>query len=98
IGETINAAIGGVRAGRFKDAGRRFDIRVRLLAEQREKPEDIARLLVRTRSGSLVRIADLVRIEQRPSLQAITRLGRERAIKISGNVGQGYSQAEAIDG
>ncbi|MBX7183609.1 MAG: efflux RND transporter permease subunit [Vicinamibacteria bacterium] len=98
IGETINAAIGGVRAGRFKDGGRRFDIRVRLLAQQREKPEDIARLLVRTRTGSLIRLGDLVRIEQAPSLQAITRIDRERAIRIFGNVGQGFSQAEAIDG
>ncbi|MEO8360652.1 MAG: efflux RND transporter permease subunit, partial [Vicinamibacteria bacterium] len=98
IGETINAAIGGVRAGRFKDAGRRFDIRVRLLAPQREKPEDISRLLVRTRTGSLVRLGDLVRIEQAPSLQAITRLGRERAIKIFGNIPPGVSQADAIDG
>ena len=98
IGETINAAIGGVRAGRFKDGGRRFDIRVRLLAQQREKPEDIARLLVRTRTGSLVRLGDLVRIEQAPSLQAITRMNRERAIRIFGNVGTGYSQAQAIDG
>ncbi len=98
IGETINAAIGGVRAGRFKDSGRRFDIRVRLLAQQREKPEDIARLLVRTRTGSLIRLGDLVRIEQAPSLQAITRINRERAIRVFGNVGQGYSQAEAIDG
>ena len=98
IGQTINAAIGGVRAGRFKDAGRRFDIRVRLLAQQREKPEDIARLLVRTRTGNLIRLGDIVRIEQAPSLQAITRIDRERAIKIFGNVGTGYSQAQAIDG
>jgi len=98
IGDTINEAIGGVRAGRFKDAGRRFDIRVRLLAQQREKPEDIGRLLVRTRSGSLIRLGDVVRIEQAPSLQAITRIDRERAIKIFGNVGTGYSQAQAIDG
>ncbi|MEO5763019.1 MAG: efflux RND transporter permease subunit, partial [Vicinamibacteria bacterium] len=98
IGQTINAAIGGVRAGRFKDAGRRFDIRVRLLAPQREKPEDIARLLVRTRTGGLVRLGDLVRIEQAPSLQAITRLDRERAIKIFGNIPPGVSQADAIDG
>ena len=98
IGETINAAIGGVRAGRFKEGGRRFDIRVRLLAQQREKPEDIARLLVRTRTGSLIRLGDLVRIEQAPSLQAITRIDRERAIRISGNVGPGHSQAEAIEG
>ena len=94
IGETINAAIGGVRAGRFKDGGRRFDIRVRLLAQQREKPEDIARLLVRTRTGSLIRLGDLVRIEQAPSLQAITRIDRERAIRIFRNVGTGFSQAE----
>jgi len=39
-----------------------------------------------------------VRIEQTPSLQAITRLDRERAIKIFGNVGPGFSQAQAIDG
>ena len=32
IGDTINAAIGGQRVGKFKDKGRRFDIRVRLLA------------------------------------------------------------------
>ncbi len=97
IGETINAAIGGVRAGRFKDGGRRFDIRVRLLAQQREKPEDIARLLVRTRTGALIPLGDIVKIEQAPSLQAITRLDRERAIRISGNIGQGLSQSESID-
>ncbi|MBK5257694.1 MAG: efflux RND transporter permease subunit, partial [Vicinamibacteria bacterium] len=98
IGETVNAAIGGARAGRFKDGGRRFDIRVRLLAQQREKPEDIARLLVRTRTGALIPLGDVVRIEQAPSLQAITRLDRERAIKISGNIGEGLSQGESIDG
>jgi HAE1 family hydrophobic/amphiphilic exporter-1 len=98
IGDTINAAIGGARVGKFKDAGRRFDIRVRLLGQQRERPEDIQRLLVRTRQGGLVRIGDIVRIEQRPTLQAITRKDRERAITIFGNVGPGVSQAQAIDG
>ena len=97
IGETINAAIGGARAGKFKDKGRRFDIRVRLLAQQRERPEDIARLLVRTRSGSLVRLGDFVRIEQAPSLQAITRKDRERAITIFGNPAPGVSQGDAVD-
>ena len=43
--------IGGARVARFKDKGRRYDIRVRLLAEQRDKPDDINRLLVRTSSG-----------------------------------------------
>jgi multidrug efflux pump len=96
IGETVNAAIGGERVGKFKDKGRRYDIRVRLLAPQRGRPEDIDRLLVRTASGSLVRLGDLVRIEQRPTLQAITRKDRERAITVFANVLPGVSQAEAI--
>jgi multidrug efflux pump subunit AcrB len=97
IGQTINAAIGGERVGKFKDKGRRFDIRVRMLSSQRARPEDIQRLLVRTATGGLVRLADLTRIEQRPTLQAITRKDRERAITIFANVASGASQAEALD-
>jgi multidrug efflux pump len=96
IGETVNGAIGGVRVGKFKDKGRRFDIRGRLLAPQRQRPEDIQRLLVRAGDGSLVRLGDIVTIGQRPSLQAITRRDRERAITIMANVAPGASQAEAI--
>jgi hydrophobe/amphiphile efflux-1 (HAE1) family protein len=98
IGETINSAIGGLRVGKFKDKGRRFDIRVRLLAQQRQRPEDIGRLLVRTGGGGLVRLGDIVRIEQRPTLQTITRRDRERAITLTGNMAPGISQGVAIDG
>jgi multidrug efflux pump len=97
IGETVNSAIGGQRVGKFKDAGRRFDIRVRLLGPQRQRPEDIGRLLVRTATGGLVRLGDVVRIEQRPTLQTITRRDRERAITITANVAPGVSQGDAID-
>jgi hydrophobe/amphiphile efflux-1 (HAE1) family protein len=96
VGETVNAAIGGLRVGKFKDKGRRYDIRVRLLAQQRERPEDIGRLLVRTGSGAVVRLGELVKIEQRPTLQAITRRDRQRAITIFANVTRGASQAQAL--
>jgi HAE1 family hydrophobic/amphiphilic exporter-1 len=96
IGETLSAAIGGERVGKFKDKGRRFDIRVRLLGQQRERPEDIGRLMVRANNGMLVRMGDVVRIEQHPTLQAITRKDRERAITIFANVAGGASQTDAI--
>jgi multidrug efflux pump subunit AcrB len=86
-----------VRVGKFKDKGRRFDIRVRLLAPQRERPEDIEGLLVRTAGGGLVRLGDLVRIEQEPTLQTITRRDRERAITIFANPAPGASQDEAVN-
>lgn len=97
IGETVNAAIGGMRVGRFKDKGRRFDIRVRLLAPQRDRPEDISRLLVRTAGGGVVRLGDLIRLEQEPTLQTITRRDRERAITLFANMASGVSQEEAVN-
>jgi len=97
IGQTVNAAIGGLRVGKFKDKGRRFDIRVRLLSPQRTRPEDIGRLLLRTGDGKLVRLGDVVRIEQRPTLQAITRKDRERAITLFANVATGASQSDALE-
>ena len=96
IGETVNAAIGGLRIGKFKDKGRRFDVRGRLLSPQRARPEDIERLLVRTEAGGLVHLGDVVRLEQEPTLQAITRNDRERAITITANVAAGASQSDAI--
>lgn len=97
IGETVNAAIGGIRVGKYKDKGRRFDIRGRLLSQQREKPEDIERLLVRTGAGEAVRLGELVKVVQQPALQAVTRRDRERAITVFANVAPGVSQAAAVD-
>jgi multidrug efflux pump len=96
IGNTVNALVGGVRAVRFKDQGKRYDVKVRLLAPQRLRPEDIGPLFVRTRSGELVRLADLVRVEVKPSLLTITRRNKSRAIGIFANVAPGRSQSTAL--
>ena len=96
IGDTVNALVGGVRAVKFKDKGRRYDVRVRLLADQRLRPEDISPLLVRTRSGEMARLADLVQIQVKPSLLTITRRNKSRAIGVFANVAPGESQAGAL--
>ncbi|HLE57018.1 MAG TPA: hypothetical protein VJB15_08045, partial [Rhodothermia bacterium] len=55
--------------------------RMRLLAAQRTRPEDLGRLRLRSGSGELVPLTALVREEERPALQAIFRQDRERAIR-----------------
>jgi HAE1 family hydrophobic/amphiphilic exporter-1 len=96
IGSTVNTMIGGARVARFKDKGRRYDIRVRLLAEQRSRPDDINRLLVRTSAGGLVHLGDIVQIVEKPTLQVISHQDRQRAIGIFANVAQGASQADVL--
>jgi multidrug efflux pump subunit AcrB len=96
IGDTVNSLIGGVRAVKFQDKGKRYDVRVRLLAEQRIRPEDISPLFVRTRTGDLVRLSDIVRVDVKPSLLTITRRNKSRAIGLFANVAPGKSQADAL--
>jgi hydrophobe/amphiphile efflux-1 (HAE1) family protein len=96
VATTLNAMVGGVRVGKYSSGGRRLDVRMRLLASQRARPEDIGRLRVRTANGGLVPLSTLVTSEERPALQAITRRDRERAITVFANVAPGHSQEEAL--
>src|SRR5688572_22486188 len=96
VATTINALVGGVRSGKYSSGGRRIDIRTRLLASQRTRPEDLARLRVRTESGELVPLSSLVKEDERPALQSVTRRDRERAISIYGNVAPGKAQGDAL--
>jgi multidrug efflux pump len=96
VATTINALVGGIRVGKYSSGGRRLDVRLKLMAAQRSRPEDISRLRVRARNGDLIPLSSLVVFEEEAALQAITRRDRERAISIYANVAPGHSQSEAL--
>ena len=96
VAQAVNVMVGGTRSGKFNADGRRIDVRVRLLADQRSRPESLEHLKLRTPRGDLVPLASLIRKEERPAAQSITRLDRERAISIYGNVAPSSSQDKAL--
>ncbi|MCY1036663.1 efflux RND transporter permease subunit [Corallococcus sp. BB11-1] len=96
VASTVNALVGGVRVGKYSSGGRRIDVRMRLLANQRSRPEDLSLLKVRTANNTLVPLSSLVTQQELPALQAITRRDRERAISLYANVAPGSNQEEAL--
>lgn len=96
VATALNATLGGLRIGKYSTEGRRIDVRLRLLAGQRTRPEDLSRLRLRSASGDLIPLSSLVTTEEVPALQAITRRDRERAITVYANVAPGVSQADAL--
>jgi hydrophobe/amphiphile efflux-1 (HAE1) family protein len=96
LGSTVSALVGGNTVGKFSTGGRRVDIRMRLLAAQRSRPEDLSLIRVHGANGMLVPLSMVVTQVEKPVLQTISRLDRERAISIKANVGAGRSQAEAM--
>jgi HAE1 family hydrophobic/amphiphilic exporter-1 len=97
IGTVIGAMIGGVRNGKFTEHGRRNDIRVRVEGDYRLMADDIKKLYVRNNKDEMVRLADLVTVTEKKTLQKITRRDRERAIGVFANFTPGKSQQDAMN-
>jgi HAE1 family hydrophobic/amphiphilic exporter-1 len=95
IGNTVNAMVGGVRVAKFKEGGHRYDVRVRLLSDQRSAPEDVKKLMVRNREGRLVRLSEVVTVFEQATVSTITRRNRTRAVTIDANMVPGKSQKDA---
>lgn len=97
IGETIQAMMGGVLAGKYSKDGHRYDVRARLQASERSRADDIKLLQVRNNRGEMIPLSDLVKLEEQTSLQAISRQDRERAVSVYANMSKDSSQAQAIE-
>ncbi|TKC99205.1 efflux RND transporter permease subunit [Polyangium fumosum] len=97
LANTVSALVGGNIVGKFSTGGRRVDIRVRLLATQRSRPEDLGEIRVRAQNGTTIPLSLVVSQNETAVLQSINRVDRERAIRISGNVAPGHSQIQAMN-
>jgi multidrug efflux pump subunit AcrB len=96
IGNTINAMMGGLKAGKYTGRGKRYDVRVRLAEADRARPEDLSKIWVRNNYGEVVKLTDVVSYETKPALFAVTRYNRQRSISIFANPAKGTSQDEAL--
>jgi HAE1 family hydrophobic/amphiphilic exporter-1 len=95
LARTVQAMIGGIDAASFKEAGSRYDIRLRLEEKDRSTPAAIERLYARTRDGSVVELRNLVRVEAGAAPAEITRVDRQRSVTISANL-EGKKLAESV--
>ena len=95
VAEAIQVMVGGMDVGVFKEAGRRFDIRMQLEAEDRATPDAIGNLYVRGRDGEPIALRNLVTLETGAAPSAITRVDRNRSVTIEANL-DGIALGEAV--
>ncbi len=97
LGKAVRALIGGERVGTFEDAGKSFDIRVRLIEADRDRSEAINALPVRTALGDLVEFRSLADVEEETGPVQIDRENRQRQITIMANLEPSKPLGEAIN-
>lgn len=96
VARTLNVAIAGMRQTRYTADARRYDVRIKLPQQYVTSSEDIKKIYVRNQFGNLVSLSQLVDIKESSSYQSITRINRQRAIGIFGNIAGKNSQGPVI--
>ena len=88
LGSAVQALIGGRKATKYEDEerGETYDVRVRLAETDRNRKADVLQVPVRTRSGQLVELGNLVDVRERTGPVQIDRQDRSRQITLLGNL------------
>lgn len=97
VAQVLQVSIAGYRAGQFMVDGKKNDIRFKIKNEQIKSKEDVKKLYVRNNYGNLILLSEIVKTENKPALQSINRINRQRAISVYGNLADGESQSHVLD-
>ena len=99
VANVVNALMGGlILTGQteYPKGRHRYEIEVRLIAEERSKEPDLNQILVRNNRGLTIELSKLVKHVPRKGLMLISRLNRSRAITVYANPANGHSQDQAL--
>jgi HAE1 family hydrophobic/amphiphilic exporter-1 len=98
ISSAVLQMVGGQQVSKFKDAERakRYDVRIRLMRDQRMTPQDISQIAIRTPKGGVIRLAQVVKVEEGVSPNLINRKDRQRSATVYADTAGGKVLGEAI--
>jgi HAE1 family hydrophobic/amphiphilic exporter-1 len=98
ISFAVQQLVGGQEVSKFKDAERakRYDVRLRLIKDQRMNPEDISQISIRTPKGGLIKLAQVVKVEEGVGPNLVNRKDRQRSSTIYADTTGGKVLGEAI--
>jgi HAE1 family hydrophobic/amphiphilic exporter-1 len=94
---TLQANLGSAYVNDFNLFGRTWRVMVQADQEFRRRPEDIALLKVRSRSGAMVPLGTLADVSFAVGPETISRFNMFRSASITGTANPGFSEGQAAD-
>jgi multidrug efflux pump len=98
IGSTLQTMMSERQITTYVVDGEEYDVVLQAKPEQRATYEDLRNIFVRSeRSGELIPMSNLTRLEDMAGPSQLQRHNRMRAVTISANLVPGYTLGEALD-
>lgn len=96
LGRTLESLLGGRQVTRFEAGGEQYDVYVQLDASDRSSPTTLDTIYLRSTSGEMVQLSNLVTVRESVAPQELKRFNQLRSATISANLAPGFSQGEAL--
>jgi HAE1 family hydrophobic/amphiphilic exporter-1 len=97
VGRTVQANVGGVQAGRFREGGLEYPIVVRLRPEDRLNAQDLRNVSLTTPAGEVVALSSLVDTSRARGPVEIERVDGQRVTYITAGLEEDVALGEAVE-
>ena len=97
VSNALQSLLGSRRVSTYLDRGEEYRVIVQAGAEGRVALSDLAKINVRSRTGALVPLSNLVTTREMAGPRDLGRYNKMRAITLSGGLAPGYTLGEALD-
>jgi len=97
IARTLQLAYSNLRFGYFTKEGKQYEVIGQVDRINRDDPDDLKRLYVRTRSGELISIDNVVTVEESTTPPALYHFNRYRSATVSAALAPGYTIGDGIE-
>ena len=97
VGRTLETMLGSRIVTTYVDRGREYNVVLQARAGERRTPSDLQNLYVRSdRTGALVPLSNLVRLQETAGAATLNRFDRMRSITVSATMAPGHSLGEGV--
>ncbi|MFC5067942.1 efflux RND transporter permease subunit [Flaviflagellibacter deserti] len=95
-GRTLESLLGGRQVTRFDKDGEQYDVMVQLAAQDRGSPSTLSTIYLRTASGDMVQLSNIVQVKESVAPRELRRFNQLRAATITANVAPGSTLGSAL--
>jgi multidrug efflux pump len=97
VSNALQSLLGSRRVSTYVDRGEEYRVIVQAEPGARSTEANLATIYVRSRTGALVPLSNLVTMRETAGARDLGRYNKLRAITLSGGLAPGYSLGEALD-
>ena len=96
VASTLESLLGGRRVTQFQRGNQQYDVLVQVEDASRTSPSDLSRLYVRSQTGNLVQLSNLVTYDESVVPESFPHFNRLRSVTVSAQLAQGTTIGDGV--